>query len=141
MRHFAILQEEALASTERVSAPDIPASRWVKRSADPTPQHVCAAQDLSYTIRSVATTFHLIDLVSQCAAVERFLAASSEDEKIAWLSARGRLQALPMSHGHKQVYQFTATTGLEALFFLSDGLFVFVGDHTTFRPHWAAEQS
>jgi hypothetical protein len=34
---------------------------------------------------SVGTTFHLSTFVSQCAAVERFLADSFEDEKDAWL--------------------------------------------------------
>ena len=81
-------------------------------------------------------TFHLIDLVSQCAAVERLLVGRSEAQKIDWLSARGRLALLPKHEG-PQIFQFTSTVGLEARFFLSNGLFVFLGDHTTFRPYWA----
>src|SRR5262245_26843095 len=73
-------------------------------------------------------TFHLIDLISQCAAVERFLADSPEDEKIAWLAVRGFLRALPGGDGREQVYRCASPTGLEACFFLSAGRFVFVGD-------------
>jgi len=79
----------------------------------------------------------LIDLVSQCTAVERLLTNSSEDEKIAWLSARGHLAMLPKSEGHEQVYRFKSMLGIEVSFFLSGGSFVFIGDHTTFRPRWA----
>jgi hypothetical protein len=78
-------------------------------------------------------TFHLIDLVSQCLAVEHLLADTSDAQKIDWLSARGRLVLVPMRKG-PEVFHFTSTVGLEASFFLSNGLFVFFGDHTTFRP-------
>jgi hypothetical protein len=84
-------------------------------------------------------TFYLIDLVSQCAAVERLLAGMSDAQKIDWLSAHGRLARLALFPNHEgpQVFHFTSTVGLEARFFLNDGLFVFLGDHTTFRPDWA----
>jgi hypothetical protein len=77
--------------------------------------------------------FHLIDLVSQCAAVERMLASMSEPQKIDWLSSRGRLELVPMHNG-PQIFEFTSTVGREARFFFRDGFFVFLGDHTTFRP-------
>lgn len=82
-------------------------------------------------------TFYLIDLVSQCAAVERLLAGMSEVQKIDWLSSHGRL-ALVSKHEGPQVFHFTSAVGLEARFFLRNGLFVFLGDHTTFRPDWTA---
>jgi hypothetical protein len=83
----------------------------------------------------VSAHFHLIDLVSQCRALERLLGGSSDDHKIAWLAARGCLTQIPTrEEGWKQVFHFQSTLGLEAYFFFSDGLFVFIGDHTTFRP-------
>lgn len=82
-------------------------------------------------------TFHLIDLVSQCAALEGLLAGMSDVQKIDWLSAHGRLALVPKHEG-PQVFHFTSTVGLETRFFLRNGLFVFLGDHTTFRPDWAA---
>ena len=39
----------------------------------------------------MAGTFHLIDLVTQCHAVERVLAGRSDAEKIAWLSQHGSI--------------------------------------------------
>ncbi len=51
-------------------------------------------------------TFYLIDLVSQCAAVERLLAGMSEAQKIDWLSAHGRLALIPKREG-PQVFHFT----------------------------------
>src|SRR5258706_15388345 len=83
--------------------------------------------------RSMKATFYLIDLVSQCAAVERRLAGMSKAQKIDWLSAHGRLAPFPKHEG-PQVFHFTSTVGLEARLFFRDGFFVFLGDHTTFRP-------
>jgi len=47
-------------------------------------------------------TFYLIDLVSQCAAVERRLAGMSKAQKIDWLSAHGRLAPDGVDHGDRQ---------------------------------------
>ena len=84
-------------------------------------------------VSAMTANFHLIDLVSQCAAVERILAGMSEPQKIDWLTKRGRVDFVPMRIGPK-VYEFTSTVGREARFFFRDGLFIFLGDHTTFRP-------
>jgi len=61
----------------------------------------------------------------------------SEAQKIDWLSAHGRLALFPKRED-SQIFHFTSTVGLEAQFFLHGGLFVFLGDHTTFRQDWAA---
>jgi hypothetical protein len=36
--------------------------------------------------------------------------------------------------GGKPVFLFRSAVGMEISFFLDQGCFVFVGDHTTFRP-------
>jgi hypothetical protein len=85
----------------------------------------------------MATRFHLIDLVTQCHAVERVLAGRSDAEIIAWLSQHGAVA--PFSDTRqgpraRQVFLFRSAVGMEISFFLGEGCFVFVGDHTTFRP-------
>ena len=87
----------------------------------------------------MAGTFHLIDLVTQCPAVERVLAGRSDAEKIAWLSQHGSIFPIIQSGHHpgaKQAYIFRSAIGIEIGFFLDKGCFVFLpfGDHTTFRP-------
>src|SRR5262249_4008959 len=72
--------------------------------------------------QSMQAPFHLIDLVSQCTAVERLLAGMSDAQKIDWLSAHGRLALVPTRQGER-VFHFTSTVGLEACFFLHNGLF------------------
>jgi hypothetical protein len=81
--------------------------------------------------------FHLIDLVTQCRAVEYVLAGRSDEEIIAWLSRHGSVAPLFEAHRYpraKQVFLFRSAVGMEISFFLDQGCFVFVGDHTTFRP-------
>jgi hypothetical protein len=82
-------------------------------------------------------TFHLIDLVTQCRAVEYVLAGRSDEEKIAWLSQHGSVVPLVEAReqpGGKPVFLFRSAVGMEISFFLDQGCFVFVGDHATFRP-------
>jgi hypothetical protein len=66
--------------------------------------------------QAMRATFYLIDLVAQCAAVERLLTGVSEAQKIDWLSAHGRLARFPKEDG-PQVFHFTSRVGLEARFF------------------------
>jgi hypothetical protein len=86
----------------------------------------------------MSRTFPLIDLVSQCRAVEHALAGRNDGEKIAWLSRHGSLATIPIDQHRytdaRQVFHFRSTIGLEAVFFLDRGRFVFVVEHTTFRP-------
>ena len=80
--------------------------------------------------------FHLVDLVSQCSAVERAVAGLSDERKLAWLATYGRLTERTVRFGEREqtIYEFTSSTGRDARFFLDGGQFVFFGDHTTFRP-------
>jgi len=76
--------------------------------------------------------FHLIDLVSQAAAVQRLLAGKTDSEKLAWLAARGKVEPVLMTPDGRQTYHFESVTKQEAAFFFDAGELVFVGDHTTF---------
>ncbi len=77
--------------------------------------------------------FHLLDLHSQGLAVQRLLAGRSEEEKVAWLAARGKLSRVPVAlPGARPVYRFVSTIGMESLFFLDHDTIVFIGDHTTY---------
>jgi hypothetical protein len=89
----------------------------------------------------MAGTFHLIDLVTQCQAVElsRVLAGGSDAEKIAWLSQHGFVVPIIQSGHHpgaKQAFIFRSAVSIEIGFFLDKGCFISLpfGDHTTFRP-------
>ena len=78
-------------------------------------------------------TFHLIDLVSQAAAVQSLLRGRSAEEKIAWLSSHGSLTPKPKTRPDEhQTFWFETLTGRSCAFFLDGDEFVFVGDHTTF---------
>jgi hypothetical protein len=77
-------------------------------------------------------TFHLVDLVSQRAAVRDHLSGKSPAEILTWLAAKGRVTRIPTQAGAAETYEFESPEGFRAAFFFdSDGI-VFVGDHTTF---------
>ena len=78
-------------------------------------------------------TFHLLDLPSQALAVQRHLSGLPAAEKLAWLSAHGRLDPVVTSTPESRpVYRFESTIGLECAFFIDGDQFVFFGDHTTY---------
>jgi hypothetical protein len=77
--------------------------------------------------------FHLIDLVSQAGAVQRLLHGKSADEKLAWLSARGKIAKMEKKFAEwPDTYFFTSTTGAECAFVIQGDVLAFVGDHTVF---------
>ena len=81
----------------------------------------------------MSDTFHLLDLPSQALAVQQLLTGCYEDERLTWLSTRGRLVRIetrvPGSHS---VYTFESLLGLRCAFFIAGDEFVFFGDHTTY---------
>ena len=77
-------------------------------------------------------TFHLVDLVSQRAAVREHLAGKSPAEILEWLAARGRVRRLPTLPGFADTWVFESAEGLTASFFFDSGSLVLFGDHTTF---------
>ena len=80
--------------------------------------------------------FHLIDLVSQAAAVQSLLRERSVEEKIAWLSLHGSLSPKPKTRpDERQTFWFETATGRSCAFFLDGDEFVFIGDHTTFTAN------
>ena len=79
--------------------------------------------------------FHLINLVSQGAAVQKLLEGMTQDEKLSWFANHGRIEEMQMSTFHpeqKRVYQFESAIGIETRFFFDGDMLVFMGDHTTF---------
>jgi hypothetical protein len=74
----------------------------------------------------------VLDLPQQAAA-QRFLSGQSEDEKLAWLGAHGRL--VPIHEGvpgPRPIYSFESWLGFQCLFFIDDDEFAFLGYHTTY---------
>ncbi len=76
--------------------------------------------------------FHLVDLVSQGAAVQRYLRGWSLPEKLEWLAAHGKLEAIPQLPGYPQSYIFESDVGLSCFFFIRGDQFFFNENHTTF---------
>lgn len=76
--------------------------------------------------------FHLVDLVSQRAAVREHLIGKSAAELLAWLATKGRVRRLPTPAGSVETWVFESTEGLSASFFFDSGGIVFFGNHTTF---------
>ncbi len=72
--------------------------------------------------------FVLIDLFSQRHAVGQRLIGLDDDTKLAWLDQYGELV---MVHPHPLTYHFCSFVGLRAIFFVREGRFIFLGDHTT----------
>ncbi len=81
---------------------------------------------------AMGDSFAIIGLVSQAEAVQRVLKGKTPDEKVAWLSARGKLTARPPIVPGRPVYSFESRAGLNCLFFLVGRDLVFIGDNTTF---------
>jgi hypothetical protein len=78
-------------------------------------------------------TFALLDLPSQALAVQRLLRGRTQEEKLAWISARGKVAPIPTTiPGARQLYSFESHIGLQCLFFFYDEEIVFIGDHTTY---------
>ena len=81
-------------------------------------------------------SFALLDLVSQAAAVKRFLKGLSAEQKLAWIGSHGNLTefefSFPLPPGSPDVYRFESRIGLGCGFFLDGDEIVFLGDHTTF---------
>jgi hypothetical protein len=75
--------------------------------------------------------FHLVDLISQASAVQRLLNGKSVMEKIAWLSAHGKLsQREKKTTEWPDIYDFETKTGMECILILQGNVFrIFLGDH------------
>ena len=81
-------------------------------------------------------TFQVLDLVSQAITIEEKLEGKSNIEIINWLQQKGKLHRLKKrSTQEKQLFRFNSNIGFEATFWLDNGKFFFIGDHSTFRPH------
>jgi hypothetical protein len=79
-------------------------------------------------------SFVVLDLPSQAVAIQRLLKGRTAQEKLAWLSARGRLDSITTTiPGARQVYSFESHIGFQCLSFIDVDEFVFIGDHTTYK--------
>jgi hypothetical protein len=77
-------------------------------------------------------TFHLVDLVSQRAAVREHLSGKPPAEILEWLATKGRVTRIPTLPGVRETYEFESLEGRRAVFFFDGDGMGFHGDHTTF---------
>ena len=78
-------------------------------------------------------SFVLIDLISQGSAVERHICGWPKNQILKWLERHGSLRSWIDIYGN-EVYHFESAVGRAVSFYLDGDRFVFIGDHTTFRP-------
>jgi hypothetical protein len=87
----------------------------------------------------MSDTLHLLDLQSQALAVQRLLSGLSEDERFAWLSARGILVPIePWISGARRLYLFESVLGMRCVFFFAGDELVFFGDNTTYTVRYSS---
>ena len=75
--------------------------------------------------------FVLVDLESQAREVAQYVRGWPKEAILAWLSQQGELVYLPALGG---LYAFRSPVGFRAAFYLDDGQFTFILDHTTRQP-------
>ena len=87
-------------------------------------------------MKMTPTSFHLLDLPSQAAAVGRILSGLPESEKLAWIGERGRLCSIDVRGlEDRRIYAFESAIGLQCAFMIVGDDFVFFGDNTTYVVH------
>ena len=86
-------------------------------------------------------TFYLIDLISQVYAVETLLAGKLEADILNWLGKKGEVKEWKtLSSQFRTVYEFRSYFEIrsnicfKSVFYIRNRQFIFIGDHTTFRP-------
>jgi hypothetical protein len=79
------------------------------------------------------SSFILIDLISQAAALQEYAAGWSKEVLILWLKDQGRLEEYTDLYG-KEIFAFESPVGFPATFYLQGTRFTFLGDHTFFQP-------
>lgn len=78
------------------------------------------------------SSFILIDLISQAAALQKYAACWSKEELIVWLKAQGRLKVDTDMFGN-EIFHFESAVGFRASFYMQGTRFTFLGDHTFFQ--------
>jgi len=79
------------------------------------------------------SNFVIINLASQAYAVARFVEGWSKEQIIDWLRRQGELNGFTDING-KEYFNFKSKFGFEINFYLNEDEFLFLGDHTTWRP-------
>ena len=109
---------------------------WARHNTGQPSRALSAAAPISrqsWPSLNMRDSFHILDLVSQAAAVQRLLKGKPLEDKIAWLSIHGQIRpkakTSPQEH---QVYHFASPLGFTCHFFIHEDRFVFIGPHTTF---------
>lgn len=78
--------------------------------------------------------FQLIDLRSQAYAVEQLFVGKSETAILEWLKTKGKLEEREqLSSKFTKVFQFSSLFNFEAVFWLENSKFIFIGEHNTFN--------
>jgi hypothetical protein len=77
--------------------------------------------------------FAVVDLVSQANAVAARVRGWSTDQILDWLREHGTVRS-DSTIMDREVYLFSSSAGIDAIFFLNGDRFTFIVDNTTFSP-------
>lgn len=83
-----------------------------------------------FTMNTISS-FLLIDLISQAAALQQYIQGWSKEEVTAWMKEQGTLKEFNDIFGN-EMFSFESPAGLSAGFYLRENRFIFLGDHTFF---------
>jgi hypothetical protein len=86
--------------------------------------------DKVFTMNTISS-FILIDLISQAAALQQYIRDWSKEELIAWMKEQGTLKPFNDIFGN-EIFSFESPVGFSATFYIQEKRFIFLGDHTFF---------
>jgi hypothetical protein len=81
----------------------------------------------------VTPNFIVVNLASQADAVARHVQGWSKEQILVWLSRQGDLERFADIYG-REIFRFRSRVGFEVGFYLDGDEFLFLGDHTTWKP-------
>ena len=85
-------------------------------------------------MNALLSSFRLIDLASQAAAVQAVLRGLPIEGKLAWLAERGTLTPTRSAGWGTETFRFESRIGMGCLFFFRGDRIVLIGDNTTWSP-------
>jgi hypothetical protein len=83
---------------------------------------------------ALLSSFRLIDLASQAAAVQSALRGLPIEGKLAWLAERGTLTTTRSAGWGAETFRFESRIGMSCVFFFRGDRIVLIGDNTTWSP-------
>jgi hypothetical protein len=79
------------------------------------------------------SSFTVVNLASQADGAAHYVEGWSKEKILDWLSRQGELKRLTDIYGN-EYFNFNSRFGFDVNFYLDGDEFLFVGDHTSWKP-------